>query len=115
MKKTCIVLFLFLSLSLYSQEKNFVWKIAADQSINWDVEGSQSHSDHIEMSGLNISAIITYGVDENGELINQKKLVFPMLRTIPNNTHASLSQNFNGEEQPEIRVNGTTLKEFLLD
>jgi hypothetical protein len=62
------------------------------------------------MSGLNILAIITYGINENGELINRKKLGYPMSRTIPNNTHASLSQNFDSDEQPKISVNGTEIK-----
>ncbi len=112
MRNLLIASLLLLNLSLYSQERNLFWGIQPDKSISWKVEKSQVHSDHIEMSGLNISAIITYGVNENGELVNQKKLVFPMLRTIPNNTHASLSQNFTSAEQPKISVNGTVLKEF---
>lgn len=111
MKNVCFVLLLFSNLSLFAQERDLFWNISPDQSITWDVEKTQAHSDHIEMSGLNISAIITYGVDENGELINRKKLVFPMLRTIPNDTHASLSKEFDGSEQPKIRVNGTQVKE----
>ncbi len=112
MKKIFVLALLFLNLSLFSQNRNLFWNISPDKSITWNVEKSQVHSDHIEMSGLNISAIITYGVDENGELINQKKLVFPMLRTIPNNTHASLSQSFDGDEQPKISVNGNEIKEY---
>lgn len=112
MKITFFILFLSFSLSLFSQERNLFWNISPDKSITWNVKKSQVHSDQIEMSGLNISSIISYGVDENGELINTKRLVFPMLRTIPNNTHASLTQNYNGDEQPKIIVNGTLAKEF---
>ena len=112
MKIVCFVLLLLLSNGLFGQERNLLWNISPDKSIRWDVTNSQPHSDHIEMSGLNISAIITYGVDKNGELINQKRLVFPMLRTIPNDTHASLIQNFDGSEQPKIRVNGIQVKEI---
>lgn len=110
--KKLIFLLLITSQNLFSQERNFLWEISPDKSIVWKVEKTQIHADHIEMSGLNVSAIITYGVDESGELINRKKLVFPMLRTIPNDTHASLIQGFNGDEQPKIRVNGTAIKEF---
>lgn len=112
MKITFFILFLSFSLSLFSQERNLFWNISPDKSITWNVKKSQVHSDQIEMSGLNISSIISYGVDENGELINTKRLVFPMLRTIPNNTHASLTQDYNGDEQPKIIVNGTLAKEF---
>ncbi len=112
MKKICFTFLLFFNLSLFAQEKDLIWNISPDQSITWNVKKSEVHSDHIEMSGLNISAILTYGIDENGVLINQKKLVFPMLRTIPNDTHASLSQNYDGKEQPIIHVNGIEVKEF---
>jgi hypothetical protein len=64
------------------------------------------------MSGLQISAIVHYGVDDNGELNVKKKLVFPMLRTIPNNTHASLIVDFDDDNQFQIVVNGLGLKEY---
>ncbi len=106
---TCLIL---LNFGLFSQQKDLIWNISPDNSITWNTESYKPHSDHIEMSGLQISSIITYGVDEKGELVNQKKLVFPMLRTIPNNTHASLTQIFDGSEQPQIKVNGKSVKEF---
>ena len=110
--KKLILLLLIISQNIYGQERNLLWEISQDKSIVWNVKKRQIHSDHIEMSGLNISSIITYGVDKNGELINKKQLVFPMLRTIPNTTHASLSYDFNGEEQPQILVDGKGIKEY---
>ncbi len=77
------------------------WQISGN-SIVWRVKSV--HSDHIEMSGLRVSAIITYGVDENGALVLKKKVVWPMLRTIPNDTHASLIRFFEG--QPQILIDG---------
>ncbi len=112
MKTILTTLLLLFNFSLFSQQKNLIWNISPDNSITWNTASFKPHSDHIEMSGLQISSIITYGVDENGELVNHKKLVFPMLRTIPNNTHASLSQDFQGPEQPKIKVNGKGVKEF---
>ncbi|HPR01645.1 MAG TPA: hypothetical protein PK066_19015, partial [Saprospiraceae bacterium] len=103
---------LFLSLLMFGQSRHLLWDISPDESIRWNVEKAQAHSDHIEMSGLNVSAILTYGVDESGQLINTKSLIFPMLRTVPNNTHASLHQDFDGEEQPIIHVDGVRVKEF---
>lgn len=114
MKKIYTIPLLIVSLHAFAQERNLTWALSTDESITWNVEKAQNHSDHIEMSGLNISAILTYGVSESGELINSKRLVFPMLRTIPNNTHASLRQDFDGSEQPRIIVDGTTVKEFPL-
>ncbi len=112
MKLKIIALFLFCYLISNSQSPKLTWQISPDESITWNVQKSVSHTDHIEMSGFNISAIVTYGVDETGKLVNRKKLVFPMLRTIPNDTHASLTKSFEGTEQPGFIVDGTLVEEF---
>src|SRR5690349_19518540 len=65
------------------------WELVPDGGIRWNVTTSRPHTDHIEMSGQQLSAIITYGTNDRQELLVKKQLVFPMLRTIPNNTHAS--------------------------
>ena len=41
------------------------------------------------MSGLRASVVYYWGVDEKKQFCMDRHLVFPMLRTIPNNTHAS--------------------------
>jgi len=74
------------------------------------VKNSAAHTDHIEMSGKQLSGIITYGTDTLQQLLMKKQLVFPMLRTIPNNTNASLKVNFDGSELPPVTVNGVLLK-----
>lgn len=78
------------------------WELI-DQGIEWQV--TDSHEDHIEMSGEQISAIIYYGSDEQGNLTLKRKLVWPMLRTIPNDTHASLIHDFPLVVSPEITIN----------
>ena len=87
------------------------WSLNSDRGITWTSNG-KPHTDHIEMSGLQVSAIINYGVADNGELILKKKLVYPMLRTIPNNTHASLSKDFNDYKLLAISVNNQNLVEY---
>ena len=77
------------------------WKIAGNKIV-WNVK--DTHTDHIEMSGLRVSGIVTYGTDEDGTLILKKKIVWPMLRTIPNDTHASLIHVFS--QSPKILING---------
>jgi len=112
MRILSIIALVFFSLNLWAQEKNLYWNILPENRIVWNVKPGKAHTDHIEMSGLQVSSIINYGTNENGELVLQKKLVFPMLRAIPNNTHASLIQLFEGNEQPVIKVNGTVVKEY---
>ncbi len=102
---------LFITLNLSAQRDFVRWNLAADGGISWIVKPNDVHSDNIEMSGRQISAIVTYGIDSNKTLILKKQLVFPMLRTIPNNTHASFSRKFDSKSQPVITVNGTVLKE----
>ena len=70
------------------------WRIHPDGGITWEVKSGLPHYDHIEMSGEQISVILRYGVDENNVFKLNRSLVFPMLRTLQNNTHASLTQRF---------------------
>jgi hypothetical protein len=64
------------------------------------------HVDHIEFSGLMVAGIIRYGSDEDGQLVLKKKVVWPMLRTIPNDTHASLIHDFDETVNAKIKING---------
>ena len=66
------------------------WSLVDDGSIKWEVQENDSHMDHIEMSGFYISSIVHYGI-KDGRLKQNVQLIFPMLRTIPNDTHASLA------------------------
>ncbi|MCG2461658.1 hypothetical protein K8352_12930 [Flavobacteriaceae bacterium F89] len=86
------------------------WSLAQNGGIQWQVKGNDSHMDHVEMSGFYISSIVHYGV-ENGLLKQYVQLVFPMLRTIPNDTHASLSHSIDIKDLPEITINGLPLVE----
>lgn len=87
------------------------WQFAPDGGIRWTVTGGASHTDHIEMSGRRLSAIITYGVDSMQRLVWHRQLVFPMLRTIPNDTHASLHGSFEDNIIESVTAEGQRLKE----
>ncbi len=77
------------------------WQLQ-EQGIEWQVQ--DSHEDHIEFSGEQISAIIYYGSDTKGNLTLKRKLVWPMLRTIPNDTHASLIHDFPLVVSPNLYI-----------
>ena len=87
------------------------WVLDPDGSISWTVKAGEAHSDNIEMSGRFISIITTYGVDEKGKLLGSKQLVFPMLRTIPNDTHANIIYTFGSDAEPVIRINNRPVNE----
>jgi hypothetical protein len=78
---------------LYSQEYQR-WHINQDGSISWNINKNIPHKDHIEMSGKRISCVLRYGVHADSTFHATRSLVWPMLRTIPNDTHASLTRQF---------------------
>jgi hypothetical protein len=88
----------------FSQEDNR-WKINQDGSISWQINNNIPHDDHIEMSGKKISCVLRYGVSADGSFHATRSLVWPMLRTIPNNTHASLTRQFAQDGFKSVTVN----------
>jgi len=67
------------------------------------------YNDHIEMSGQQMAVVLRWGVDEQRRFTAERSLVFPMLRTIPNNTHASLMHRVGIDIPSLISVNGLCL------
>ncbi len=98
-----ISLILF-SINSYSQEYRR-WKMNPNGSISWLIDNNIPHSDHLEMSGKRISCILRYGVASDGSFHATRSLVWPMLRTIPNNTHASLTRRFAQDAFELVTVN----------
>ncbi|MRG47548.1 hypothetical protein GFS24_20670 [Chitinophaga sp. SYP-B3965] len=100
---------LLASFPLHAQLK---WQMQPDGGIIWKIRAGEIHSDHIEMSGKKISAIIYYGKDSSGGLLLKQKLVFPMLRTIPNDTRGSLIRTFDQHIMDSVKVNGAYVHEI---
>jgi hypothetical protein len=86
------------------------WHIAPDNQIIWSVNENIPHEDHIEMSGKTVSVVLRYGVDNEGAFRLNKSMVWPRLRTIPNNTHASLMRRYDWNPLAGITVNGRSLQ-----
>lgn len=110
MKKYFILCFLSIlfTIPVAGKEGNR-WSINPDNSISWIIDDRLPHSDHIEMSGLKVSTVLRYGVDENGLFHLNRSMVWPTLRTIPNNTHASLMRRFAWNITDMVSVNGQSL------
>jgi hypothetical protein len=89
---------------LFSQDYSR-WEMNTDGSISWQIKNSIPHSEHIEMSGKRISCVIRYGVSADSSFNATRSLVWPMLRTIPNNTHASLTRRFALDGFEMVTVN----------
>jgi hypothetical protein len=113
MMKKLLFSVLMLIASILSAMPQTRWSLESDGSISWKVKKGEVHSDNIEMSGRFISIIATYGIDETGKMISVKQLVFPMLRTLPNDTHASLTYTFTSDTKPIIKINDRPVNEQL--
>lgn len=96
--KTLLQILLASSIALMplcvNAQDNHRWSLEKEGHIRWQPEKTEIHQDHIEMSGKTVSVVLRYGV-ENGRFILNKSMVWPLLRTIPNNTHASLMRRYN--------------------
>ncbi|MES2163068.1 MAG: hypothetical protein V4476_18075 [Pseudomonadota bacterium] len=79
------------------------WQIDGN-AIRWQV--GDTHRDQLEMSGRQVSAVIDYGSQADGTLLLTRTVVWPMLRTIPDDTHASLIRKFGPEATPAILIDG---------
>ena len=82
------ILLLSITFPAFSQDDRR-WRMNSDGSIEWFIGNHIPHDDHIEMSGKKISCVLRYGVASDSSFHATRSLVWPMLRTIPNNTHAS--------------------------
>lgn len=85
------------------------WSINPNGSISWKIKDRIPHYDHIEMSGLKVSTVLRYEVNADGSFELNKSLIWPMLRTLPNNTHASLMRCFAWNASDMVSVNGQSL------
>lgn len=99
--------FIIASLSLHAQSPTR-WSLEADGPISWHPQKTDIHQDHIEMSGKTVSVVLRYGV-VNGKFTLNKSMIWPMLRTIPNNTHASLMRRYNWDVLDMVNINGRAL------
>jgi hypothetical protein len=93
---------------LFSQEYRR-WQMNVDGSITMHVQANIPHDDHIEMSGKRISCVLRYGIAADSSFYATRTLVWPMLRTIPNNTHASLARQFAPDGFDWVTVNGSAI------
>lgn len=111
MKKIILSLLCLIIIGDYSSAQQR-WEINAASGITWQVKpGDEPHRDHIEMSGLKVSTVVRYGVEADGSFYLNRGMVWPMLRTIPNNTHASLMRKMEWNPLENVLLNHAAIKE----
>lgn len=84
------------------------WTINKEGGITWTNDG-RAHTDHIEMAGRQMAVVLHYGINATGRFTCERHLVFPMLRTLPNDTHASFIRYVNWDPLESVLVGQTRL------
>ena len=82
-----------------------------------DAAANTPHKDHIEMSGQRAAIVYYWGIDDEGRYYCEYHHVFPLLRMIPNNTHAFFPYRHSTNVAQMIKVDGKTpdLKAFKVE
>ncbi len=108
-KRYILLIFLFCWSNLFAQQ--YRWNLRTDGEIEWTIgKHTTKHLDHVEMSGRQVSVIVTYGIDSLQHAFIHKSVVFPMLRIIPNDTRGNLQRDFE-QSTPQIMINGSAVTE----
>lgn len=110
MKKMLIIFSLLFAVTMQAKENR--WEVSGNHSVRWETsKGELPYNDHIEMSGLRASVVYYWGVDDKKGFHMERHLVFPMLRTIPNNTHASWMPRCDVDFLKGMTANGRNMSQ----
>src|ERR1700722_15092208 len=91
------------------------WELSDPGGIQWTLAGNSNlpHEDHLEMSGLRGSAVVFFGADKDRGVTLHRQVIWPMLRTIPNNTAGSLGRAYDQSVAPQLKLDGQTVSPIL--
>jgi hypothetical protein len=81
------------------------WSLEPAGGISWLPKFGDPHSDHVEMAGKQLAAVVTYRVDEQKHLQLSRDVVWPMLRFEPQDTFSHLNMSFGSDAEPRLFVN----------
>ena len=84
--------------------------------VKWSLDGEgitlaprSGHKDHFAMSGRAVDLILEWSISDQGFFEATQWIRWPMLRTIPNNTHAALDMRFKEAAETRPLINGQPL------
>lgn len=92
------------------------WQLGRDGGIVWYLNDASTlpHHDHVAMSGRSVDMILEWEVNSDGNFHATRVIRWPMLRTMPNDTHASLELRFDDSHEPSVNVAGRVLSAGLV-
>lgn len=92
------------------------WRTGEKGGITWEIkDGQLPAADHLEQSGKSIDAITDWELDASGRLKLTRSVRWPMLRTLPDNTHAALQVNLATDQEPAIVIDGKPAEPAVID
>jgi len=91
---------------------NTRWNLDKNK-ITWNV--TDEHTDRIEFAGRKVAVIIKYGINEKKELVLNKNVFYPELRTIPNDTHATLEIEYTTKSMLHFTIDNKATAEYPCD
>lgn len=93
------------------------WKPAPEGGgIVWKIQTAElPWGDHIEQSGKSVNAITNWDLDAAGQLKLTRSIRWPMLRTLPDDTHASLAMELKSETEPLVEIDGSPAPPAVMD
>ena len=110
-----IVLFISMVSSCYIHAQNpevtHNWQLGEHGDIIWNINQYTvlPHTDHMAMSGQSVDMILEWGVDSPGSFYADRLIRWPMLRTLPDDTHASLQRKMGDSAASLPMINGKKL------
>ena len=115
LRKSFLAVLLFVSAGLLPASAQRWTMDPAGHGIVWRVDGAVPHADHIEMSGQRMACVLRWGVGADSAFRLERSLVFPLLRTVPNNTHASLMFRLATDIPALLAIDGLALQAERVD
>lgn len=107
----CIIL--FLSPTAWAAPQ---WTPSKEGGIIWEIKPEHlPHGDHLEQSGKSVDAITNWDLDAQGHLKLSRRVRWPMLRTLPDNTHASLEIDLKTDSEPAVKIDGQDAAAAVMD
>ena len=87
------------------------WALSSDGGIRWEIapDADLPHNDHMEMAGFTVDMILEWSVSKEAQFGATRVIRWPLLRTIPDNTHASLEVRLSDQDDPRPLVDGKKL------
>ena len=111
MKKIMLVL---LAVAGVSASETTLWQ-PGEGNITRSVVAGRAIKDHFAMSGRTVDVIFEWTVSSNQAFSSSAFIRWPMLRTLPDDTHASLKDRFASADEPVPLVDGVSLTPGLAE